>query len=187
MTHTALILVDIQNDYFDGGRWPVEGMEQASQLAARLLDQARAKDMLVLHVRHETLSANAPFFSPGSQGAEIHSNVAPLDGEAVILKHRPNSFLGTDLRARLEEAGITKVILAGAMSQMCIDATTRAAADFGYDVTVVQDACAAKSVAFNGQTVSAQDVHTTIMGALAGTYAKVVDFSDWLSTTADGI
>lgn len=179
MTQTALILVDIQNDYFEGGRWPVAGMLQASKTAASLLADARANDMLVLHVRHEIPSPDAPFFRPGSEGAEIHANVAPVTGEAVILKHKPNSFLGTDLKARLDEAGITKVIVAGAMSQMCIDATSRAAADFGYGVTVVQDACAAKSVTFQGHTVAAQDVHATIMAALDGTYAQVADYKQF--------
>lgn len=178
MTQTALILIDIQNDYFPGGLWPVEGIERASHQAARLLDHARAKGMLVLHVRHEIPSADAPFFKPDSVGAQIHSNVAPTVDESVILKNNPNSFLGTDLKSRLDSASITNVILAGAMSQMCIDATTRAASDFGYVVTVVHDACAAKSVAFNGHTVAAHDVHATIMAALAGTYAQVVAGDD---------
>lgn len=178
MTKTALILIDIQNDYFPGGLWPVDGIDQASVEAARLLDHARAKGMPVLHMRHEILSDNAPFFRPGSIGAEIHPSVTPITGEAIILKHKPNSFLGTDLKAQLDGADISDVMLAGAMSQMCIDATARAASDFGYNTTVVQDACAARSVPFNSKTVSAQNVHATIMGALAGTYATVLDCSD---------
>lgn len=178
MAQTALILIDIQNDYFRGGRWVVDGMEQASHAAARLLAHGRAKDMLVVHVRHEILSAEAQFFKPESPGAQIHPSVAPLGDEAIILKHKPNSFLGTDLKSRLDEAGICHLILAGAMSQMCIDATARAACDFGYDVRVVQDACAAKSVAFDGYDVAAQDVHATIMAALADTDAQFVNCSD---------
>lgn len=178
MTQTAIILIDIQNDYFPGGLWPVDGMERASLEAARLLDHARTEGMLVLHVRHEVLSTDAPFFKPKSVGAQIHSSVAPIADESVILKHKPNSFLGTDLKDRLDNTGVTNVILAGAMSQMCIDATARAASDFGYVVTVVHDACAARSVAFNGRTVAAQDVHGTIMAALAGTYAQVINGND---------
>jgi nicotinamidase-related amidase len=178
LTKTALILIDIQNDYFEGGLWPVEGMQDASHHAARLLAHARATQMPVFHVRHEIPFADAPFFRPASAGAQIHPIVAPATDEPVILKHKPNSFLGTDLKARLDSAGITDVILAGAMSQMCIDATTRAASDFGYGVTVVQDACAAKSQSFKGRAVPAQDVHATIMAALAGTYAQIVDCTD---------
>lgn len=181
MTKTALILVDIQNDYFSGGLWPVDGMEHVGLKAAQLLGHAREKGVLILHVRHEIPSADAPFFKPGSAGAQIHPSVAPIGEEAVILKHKPNSFLGTALKDRLDDASITDVIIAGAMSQMCIDATTRAASDFGYSVTVVQDACGAKSVAFKNESVSAQNVHATIMGALAGTYATVSDCHDVLA------
>ncbi|SFI52458.1 cysteine hydrolase family protein [Jannaschia pohangensis] len=186
MTQTALILIDIQNDYFEGGLWPVAGMAGATRIAASLLHRARATGQAILHVRHEILAPDAPFFRPGSTGADIHAEVAPITGEAVILKHRPNSFLGTDLGARLEAAGITDVTLAGAMSQMCIDATARAASDRGLTVTVVQDACAARAATFRGRDVSAADVHATIMAALSGSYARVVDFADLDGDTARG-
>lgn len=186
MTNTALILIDIQNDYFPGGLWPVEGMEQASIEAARLLDHARVNGLHVIHIRHEITSQDAPFFKPESAGAQIHSNVAPIADETVILKHKPNSFLGTKLKEKLDDAGIARVIIGGAMSQMCIDATARAASDFGYDVTVVQDACAARQAEFNGRQVSAHDVHSTIMSALAGTYAKVVNSGAFLKEQLRG-
>ncbi|MDN5788658.1 cysteine hydrolase family protein [Pseudorhodobacter sp.] len=174
MTKTALILVDIQNDYFPDGVWPVEGMTDAAAKAALLLDHARKKEFTVIHVRHEILSPDARFFKPRSSGAEIHASVSPQPGEAVVLKHKPNSFLATDLKHHLDGSGITGIVLAGAMSQMCIDATARAASDHGYDVTVAHDACAAKSVEFAGRQVPAADVHACIMAALSGTYANVV-------------
>lgn len=186
MTHTALILIDIQNDYFSAGLWPVEGMEQASVEAARLLDHARKHGLHIIHIRHEIISADAPFFRAGSRGAQIHASVAPMGQETVILKHKPNSFLGTALKEELDHAGISRVILSGAMSQMCIDATARAASDFGYDVRVVHDACAAKEGAFDGRQVAAQDVHATIMSALAGTYAQVVDCDACLADALGG-
>lgn len=180
MPDTALILVDIQNDYFPDGRWPVDNIQAATQNAKRVLDQARAAGDLILHIRHQMASDDAPFFRPGTPGAEIHATVAPQGGEAVITKQRPNSFHDTDLLERLKDHGISKLTIVGAMSQMCIDATTRAAVDFGFKVTVVADACAAKEVSFGDQVVSAPMVHATIMGALAGTYAQVVNTQSYL-------
>ncbi|MEM6462389.1 MAG: cysteine hydrolase family protein [Pseudomonadota bacterium] len=180
MTNTALVLVDIQNDYFEGGDWPVSKMNTVSANAARLLENARAKGDAIFHIRHEIPSDEAPFFRPGSQGAQHHSSVAPQDGEPVILKHKANSFQDTSLKQDLDAAGVTDVVICGAMSQMCIDATTRAASDFGYNVTVVEDACGAKETAFGDIEVPAEQVHAAFMAPLAMSYAKVVRAQDYL-------
>ena len=170
---TALILVDIQNDYFEGGAWPVAKMAQAAENAARLLKHARETGQLVVHIRHEG-RPTSPFFRPGTEGAEIHASVAPIAGEAVVLKHRPNSFQGTGLQGILQGAGVERVILCGAQSQMCIDATTRAAVDLGYETVVAEDACGAKEAQFGGVTVPAEMVHAAFMSPLAMSYAKVM-------------
>ena len=98
MPDTALILVDIQNDYFENGRWPVNKMQEVSENAARLLEHARRKGDTIIHIHHEIPSDQAPFFQPGTPGAEIHTSVNPIEGELVILKYRPNSFHNTSLR-----------------------------------------------------------------------------------------
>jgi len=181
MTKHALILVDIQNDYFEGGLWPVSKMAAVAANAARLLAAARAAGELVIHVRHQMPSEQAPFFRPGSDGAAINPAVAPQGGEAVITKARPNSFHGTDLLERLQGAGVEAVTICGAMSQMCIDATTRAAVDHGFAVTVVEDACGAKEAAFGGVTLSAEQVHAAFMAPLAMSYAKVMTTDEVLA------
>lgn len=177
--NNALILVDIQNDYFEGGKWPVFKMAEVGANAARLLDDARGKNEMVLHVHHE-MPEGGPFFVTGTDGAKINSVVSPEGDEATILKHRPNSFHNTNLEAILRKADIASVTICGAMSQMCIDATARAARDMGFDVTVVADACGAKDVKFGDNSVPAETVHATIMGALNGSYAKVVDTETYL-------
>jgi nicotinamidase-related amidase len=184
MTDTALILVDIQNDYFDNGNWPVAKMDTASANAARLLEHARKSGQMVVHVHHEIPSDGAPFFRPGTDGARIHASVAPQKGEPTILKHHPNSFRETGLLALLQDSRIRNVTICGAMSQMCIDATTRAAADFGFDVTVAEDACGAKETSFGNTQVDAEHVHATIMGALDGTYARVMKTEAYLAGRA---
>ncbi|GHG85300.1 cysteine hydrolase family protein [Pseudodonghicola xiamenensis] len=181
MTKRALILVDIQNDYFADGLWPVAKMQEVAGNAARLLIHARATGDLILHVRHEMASDQAPFFRPGTPGAEINPTVAPAEGEAVITKARPNSFHGTGLLDRLRAAGVEAVTICGAMSQMCIDATARAAADFGFAVTVAEDACGAKETSFGGVALTAEQVHAAFMAPLAMSYAKVMQTKDLLA------
>ncbi len=174
MSRPSLLLIDIQNDYFPGGNWEVHGMEAAASHAAEALKAARAAGAPVIHIRHEATNPAVPFFQPGTDSAEIHPSVAPAPGEPVILKHRPNAFLGTDLADLLADIAPDQLLIAGAMSQMCIDATTRAAADLGHSVTVLHDACAAKAQSFSGQDVPAPMVHAAIMAALEGTYAEVL-------------
>ncbi|OCW58444.1 cysteine hydrolase family protein [Hoeflea olei] len=181
MPKTALILIDIQNDYFEGGLWTLPEMDRAAANAARLLSAARQAGKLVIHIRHEMASEAAPFFRPGSAGAQIHASVAPGNDERVITKARPNSFHNTPLLDVLRETGVEAVTLCGAMSQMCVDATARAAADFGFAVTVVGDACAARAASFGGVEVDASAVHAAFMAPLAMSYGKVVTTAEHLA------
>ncbi len=181
MTETALILIDIQNDYFEDGRWPVDAMGKVAKNATRVLEDARNNSHLIVHIRHESLAPNAPFFRPGSHGAEIHVSVAPRHGESVIVKHRPNSFHDTPLRQTLEAQGITDIVVCGAMSQMCVDATVRAAVDFGYALCIIEDACGAKGQTFNTHEVSAAQVHAAFMAPLAMSYARVLTCEAYLA------
>lgn len=181
MSKTALIVIDLQNDYFDGGKFPLHNTDAAAANAARLLEAARSKGDLVVHVQHVSGEADAPFFAPGTEGVEIHTSVAPKDGELKIVKQQINAFLGTDLKAKLDEAGVETVTIAGAMSHMCVDAATRAASDYGYSVIVVHDATATLDLEFAGQTTPAEKVQTAMMSALAFGYAQVVSTDDYLA------
>lgn len=173
MSKRAVIVVDVQNEYFSSGKLPLVNIEQAAANAARVIDVARRNKDLLVHVHHEFPDPNAPVFTPGSDGVNIHKSVAPKGDELVILKHYPNSFLKTSLKASLDAAGIEEVVVIGAMSHMCIEATSRAASDFGYKVTVLEDACATMDLVFNGVTVPAAQVHATAMAALEFAYASV--------------
>lgn len=181
MSKRALILIDIQNDYFPGGKWSLHEMDATAANAARVLAAARAAGDTVVHVRHEFESMDAPFFTPGSSGAHIHDQVEPRAGESVVLKHKVNAFLGTDLKALLDKAGVQEVTLVGAMSHMCIDAAARASADFGYATTVVHDACATRDQEFQGKQVPAAQVQAAYMAALAFAYATVVSTEQYLA------
>ncbi|MEP5728986.1 MAG: cysteine hydrolase family protein [Sulfitobacter sp.] len=174
MARSALILVDIQNDYFDNGLWPIENMQEVADHAATVLEDARKAGQLIIHVVHEATSDTAPFFRPGTIGAQVHASVTPAPGEVVILKHRPNSFHNTDLHEHLQSAGVTQVTIIGAMTQMCIDATARAARDLGYDVTLIAAACGAKGQSFGDVMLEAEQVQAAFLGPLAMSYAKVI-------------
>ncbi|QDT72399.1 Streptothricin hydrolase [Lacipirellula limnantheis] len=175
----ALLLIDLQNDYFPGGDYELARIEAAGGTAAEVLDRFRRDGRPVFHVRHEFPTVDAPFFRPGSTGAAIHKSVAPLPTEAVITKQHINAFAQTDLKAQLDAIGVKNLVVVGAMSHMCIEGATRAAADFGYGVEVIHDACATRDQEFNGRSVAAADVHAASMAALGFGYAKVLAFQDW--------
>lgn len=181
MPRKALVLIDIQNDYFAGGKWPLQGIDAAADNAAKLLKAARAKGDLVVHVRHEFPTESAPFFQPNSEGAQIHEKVRSLDTEPVVLKHHVNSFRETDLKTILDQHGVEEVVICGAMSHMCVDAGTRAASDLGYKCMVVHDACATRDQEFQGKMVLAADVHAAFMAALGFGYAKLVSTEEYLA------
>ncbi len=170
---TALLLVDVQNDYFAGGAMPLDGMDRAAARAARLLAAFRERGLPIVHVRHLSVRPGATFFVPGTPGADIHASVAPRAGEPVVEKNFPNAFRATDLEPRLRAAGADHLVIAGAMSHMCIDATARAAFDQGFKCTVAEDACATRALEFAGRTLPARDVHAAFMAALAVPYAKI--------------
>lgn len=181
MSTQALIVVDIQNEYFAQGKLPLVGIEEAAANAALVIESAREKGHTVIHVRHEMPTSDAPIFTPNSNGVEINEMVKPADNETVIVKHYPNSFRDTPLKEILDNASITKVTVIGAMSHMCIDATVRAAFDYGYSVTTVEDACATMDLAFNDTQVPAAQVHATIMAAFEFMYGEVVNTQTWLA------
>ena len=181
MSTKAVISVDIQNDYFPGGKWELVGMEAAGENAGKVLAAARKAGDHVVHIRHEFPTKDAPFFAPGSEGAAIHKSAAAVDGEPVVLKHQINSFRETNLKEILDGKGVKEVVIIGAMSHMCVDGVTRAAADFGYKVTVIHDACASRDLEFGGKVVPAANVHAAYMSALGFAYATVTSTAEYLA------
>lgn len=181
MTTRGLIVIDLQNEYLPEGKLPLSGIDAAARNAALAIADAREKGIPVFHILHESASADAPIFTPGSAGAEIQDAVAPADGETVIVKHFINAFRDTGLQDALVAKGVEELAIVGAMSHMCVDACVRAAADMGYPVTVLHDACATLDLSFEGTTVPAAHVHAAMMAAFAFGYAKVVTTADYLS------
>jgi nicotinamidase-related amidase len=170
----ALVIVDIQNDYFPGGAMENVGATEAAKQAALLLGAFRSKSLPVIHIQHLSTRPGATFFLPGTAGAEIHESVRPLNGESLFQKHFPSAFRETPLLEHLRKEKITGLAIAGMMTHMCIDTTTRAAADLGFSCQLAQDACATRALAFNGVQVPAQSVQAAYLAGLNGPFAKVM-------------
>ena len=162
---TALLIVDIQNFYFPGEKPGLVSAIPASLKAKEILESFREKKELVVQVRHKS-----------NKGFEIHKNVEPLSYEKGITKEEVNSFQGTDLLEYLKSNKISRLVIIGMQTQMCVEAAIRAGHDFGFECVVISDACATRDVKFNDKTVKAEDVQNAILATIIdGRYGKVTD------------
>jgi nicotinamidase-related amidase len=177
---TALLLIDIQYDYFPGGKMELEGVLSASLRAREILAFFRERGLPVVHIQHLAARPGATFFIPDTEGVKIHPNVEPLPEEVVFQKNYPNSFRNTPLLDHLINLQAHKMVVCGMMTHMCVDATVRAAFDYGLEITVVQDACATRALAFGEQIIPAAQVHGAFLAALGFIYAKVVSAAEFL-------
>jgi nicotinamidase-related amidase len=170
----ALVLVDIQNDYFPGGAMELVGSPEAGVLAEVLLKAFRLAGRPVVHIQHVNTRPGSTFFLPGTEGLRILASLAYIPGEPVFQKYSPNSFRDTPLLEHLNGLGVKDLVIAGMMTHMCIDSTVRAAADFGFKCRLAQDACATRDLTRLGVTVPAAQVQTAFLAALDGVFAKVL-------------
>jgi len=171
--NTCMMLVDLQNDYFPGGNMELTGIGAAVANARLLLDEFRKRKAHIIHIQHISTHEGATFFLPDTNGAEINQLVVPQADEIVVVKNYPNSFRDTRLLEILKQHNISDILISGAMSHMCIDATVRAAFDLGFTCMVAEDACATKNLTFKDKTIHASEVHAAFMAALSGSYANV--------------
>ena len=177
---TALLTIDIQNDYFENGALPLVGSDKASENAKCLLDKFRIEKLPVIHIQHIAIRPTATFLLPNTNGIEIHNNVKPLPQEKVIIKHYPNSFRDTELLEYLKSNDITDLVICGMMTQMCVDSTVRAAKDFGFTCIVIGDACATKDLEIKGQIVAASEVQKSFLAALNYFFSTVLTTKQYL-------
>jgi nicotinamidase-related amidase len=181
----ALVLVDMQNDYFPRGKMELTGAAEASENAKKLLEHFRLKNLPIIHIQHLSIRHGATFFLPDTDGVNFHENVMPLPGETVIRKHFPNSFRETGLREYLISEGITELVICGMMSHMCVDATVRAAFDMGYSCLVAHDACTTRDLVFNGTAIPSKYVHNSFMAALSALYARTMSAEEIMALLND--
>ena len=173
---TALLIIDIQNDYFPGGTMELSGSIEAAENAGKMLSFFRNNKMPIIHIQHIGVQEGATFFLPETKGAEIHTSVKPLDTEKVITKNFPNSFRETELLDYLKEKSISNLVICGMMTDVCVSSTTRAAMDFGFHNTIIADAVTTRDRELNGKKIPAQQVTESFLAglnALGGLYAAL--------------
>ena len=169
---SALVLVDCQNTYREG-IMALQGVEAALDEAALLLAAARQAGIPIFHIQHDA-GVGSPYDISAPIGA-IADKVAPQQGEAVIIKHFPNAFVGTDLAAHLTATGCQQIIVAGFMTHMCINSTARGAFNLGFAPVVIANATATRDLpTFDGHTVAAATLQASSLAALADLFALVV-------------
>jgi nicotinamidase-related amidase len=166
LENTALIIIDVQDFYFEEDKLPLEGNVSAAGKAAELIRYFRKNQAPIIHVRHKG-------------GGDFHKLVKPRTGEKIIEKEQVNAFRDTDLHKILQELNIDKLVLAGMQTHMCLEAATRAADDYGFNCTVIHDACATRDLEFNGRIVKAADVHASTLSSLKA-YSEIMSVEDYL-------
>ncbi len=171
---TALLIIDIQNDYFPGGKMELVNMEQVTAVAHRVIEHARAAKHSIFHIQHIFKNSDAPFFVANTDGVKLHKSIQQLAGESHIVKPTPNSFNETDLDAQLKKQGIDTLIIIGAMTHICIDATAKAATDLGYKVIVISDASATRDLTLEDKTIPAAQVQASFLAGMNGVFAEVM-------------
>ena len=176
----ALIIIDIQNNYFPEGKMPLVEPKKAALNAKRIIESFRQKHLPVFHIQHISPIQGSPTNPPITHNQEINEIVIPIEGENVIIKHFPNSFKETSLLENLRDLKVNNLVICGMMTHMCVDATVRAAKDFGFDCIVIGDACATRDLTINGIQVKAAEVHNSFLAALASYYSKVLTTNQFL-------
>ena len=180
---TALLVIDIQKDYFPGGKFPLVDPLPAAQKAYMLLQCFREHGGHHIHIQHISIKPDATFFIRGDSGSDIHDAVAHFEGEPIVYKHYPNSFRETNLLEMLHGWGIERVVITGMMTHMCVDATARAAADLGFKVIIAEDACATRDLTYGDTTVPAEHVHKAFLAALKS-YGQVMKADEVIALLA---
>jgi len=173
----ALVLIDIQNMYFEEGSYKLFEPEKAAFEASKVLERFRKDKKPIIHVKHN-FDVNGK--SNGEYLLDFNSAVKPNLNEIVISKNRPSAFYETGLKTKLDELGIDSLVVVGMMSHMCIDTNVREAQNYNYKVTLIHDACTTKDLDWNGNKIPAVTVHGSIMASLSGMFANVISAKEFL-------
>jgi nicotinamidase-related amidase len=182
-TKTALLIIDIQNDYFPGGKYPLVDPLAAAQKAYVILQCFREHGGHHVHIQHISKKPDATFFISGDRGTDIHDSVAHFEGEPIVYKHEPNSFLNTNLLELLKSWEIERLVISGMMTHMCVDATVRAASDLDFQIIIAEDACATRDLKYGDTIIPAEHVHKAFLAALKS-YGRVMKSEEIIALLA---
>ncbi len=174
----ALLVIDVQNEYFTGAlpiTHPAGHLENILRVMA-----AVAGRVPTVVIQHHFAQADAPFFRRGTPTWELHPEVAGRPRDHLVEKQLPGSFTGTDLETWLRGQGVTQVTIAGYMTHMCCDTTARQAFHRGFGVEFLSDATGTLALSNAAGTVSAEELHRSILCAHQMLLGEVLDSATWL-------
>lgn len=166
---TALLIIDVQEFYFAGGKMELVNPQPAADNAALLLKYFREKGMPVIHIKHNS-----------SSQMEINPTVKPIEGEKIFVKKEISSFNGTGLNEYLKSLGVENLVICGMQTHMCVEGAVRAGYDLGYKITLVHDACATRDLKWEDEVIPAKMVHLSTLVTLKN-YAEIVSTKEFLS------
>jgi len=176
----ALIVIDVQNEYFDGGALPISYPPNSFEKIKMAIDEAQKKDVFTVLVQHTSLKENAGAFVHGSHLWEFHDEIKAIKPDLYIEKNHASSFIGTDLNWRLRSLGIDTVTIIGYMTQNCCDATARDASQLGFSVEFLSDANGTLAFKNEAGEVSAEELHRSFLVAQAFGFSRVLTLNEWI-------
>ncbi|MBJ9722189.1 cysteine hydrolase [Acinetobacter calcoaceticus] len=177
----ALLIIDVQNDYFKNGKMELVGPDQALEKIKQLEQYFSEKNLPIIYVQHIN-PPQASFFQENTDGVLLHPELNAHNESLIVTKHYPNSFLETNLDELLKTHQIEQLVITGMMTHMCIDSGTRAAKELGYQPILIADATATRDLSYGGKTAKAEEVQTAFLTALS-TFANVQNTADFLENS----
>ncbi|MEQ1812535.1 MAG: cysteine hydrolase family protein [Terricaulis sp.] len=172
----TLLIIDVQNA-IDADYHSIEGPRNhpdAERTIVKLIEKWRHSGDPIIHIRHDSTSEHSAY-RPGQPGNDFKPAVAPAPGELVIAKQTNSAFIGTDLEARLKAIGTMAIVVCGVSTNNSVETTVRMAANLGFRVVVVDDACFCFGKRdWNGTPRTAAEVHAMSLANLSGEYCEVV-------------
>lgn len=179
----ALLVIDVQNEYFTG-KMPVSYPAGSLEHILDAMDAAHASGVPVVVIQHSAPQPESTVFRKGSDGWQLHPDIARRSHDLLIEKNLPGSFTGTELEQWLHAHRIDSVTICGYMTQMCCDTTSRQAVHLGFDVEFLADATGTLDVSNSAGSISARDLHNAILAVQQSRFARVMTTGEWLSSLA---
>ncbi len=174
----ALLVIDVQNEYFTGAL-PITHPAGHLEQILGVMDAAAGRIPTVV-VQHHFPQLDKPFFQRGSHGWELHPEVAARPRDLLVEKTLPGSFTNTPLDAWLRGRGVDTVTIAGYMTHMCCDTTAREAVHRGFGVEFLSDATGTLPLSNAAGDVTAEELHRSILCAQQMLLSEVLPSSRWL-------
>lgn len=176
----ALLVIDVQREYFEGA-FPIRHPAGHLESILNVMDEAAKANVPTVVVRHHQPDPESPVFRHGSDMWQLHPEVESRPHDVLIDKQLPGSFTQTPLDDFLKSHNIDTVSIAGYMTQVCCDTTARQAFHRDYQVEFLRDATGTLDVTNKAGSVTAEQLHESILVAQQMFISDVIDRTEWLT------